>query len=139
MSRTTGFTVIELLTVIAMITMLIAIAQPILTSAASRTYEYDCESHLRQIGVAMHAYSQDYGAFPDRLARVDNQLQDKTLLRCPKTSVEYYYQRPILEADPDTTVASCVNPRTRHGKLPHRLGSAYLALTAGGSIKRMER
>ncbi len=139
MSKTTGFTVLELLTVIAMIGLLIAVAQPILTTSASRTYEYDCESHLRQVAVSMHAYSQDYGVFPNRLANLDNLLQDKTLLRCPKTSVEYYYQQPLPSVDPDTIVASCVKPTTQPGRLPHREGRAYLGLTAGGSVKRIMR
>lgn len=139
MSRTRGFTVIELLTVIALISLLIAIAQPMLTTSAARTYEYDCESHLRQIGVAMNAYAQDYGAFPARLKQADNLLQDKNLLHCPKLNREYYYVRPPSDADRSAVIASCVNPKTHTGHLPHRSGTAYLSLTAGGAITRVTR
>lgn len=130
---------IELLVVIAIIGLLIGIAQPMLTSSASRTYEYQCESHLRQVGVAMHAYVQDYGAFPTGLGQIDNVLQDKNLLDCPKTSRKYFYEQPPSEADRDMVTASCVNPRTRKGRLPHRFGSGYLTLTAGGSVRRVVR
>ena len=139
MSKRTGFTIIELLTVIAMIGLLIAIVQPMLTSSASRTYEYQCESHLRQIGVAMHAYSQDYGVFPSGLGQIDGVLQDKNLLECPKTSHAYYYRQPPADADRDLAVASCVDPHTRKGQLPHRFGIEYLTLTAGGNVRRVTR
>lgn len=135
MRRTQGFTLIELLVVIAIISLLIAIAQPILTSSASHTYEYQCESHLRQIGVAMTAYAQDNGAFPKKLDRVDKLLQDKSLLSCPKTSREYYYIQPGTDAERSLVIASCVNPHSIHGSLPHRSGNGYLALTAGGSVR----
>lgn len=139
MTSKTGFTLIELLVVISIIGILIGIAQPILTATASHTYEYQCASHLRQVGVAMAAYAQDNGAFPAALGRVDYLLQDKSLLVCPKTSREDDYLRPAPDADRDTVIAACVNPRTRAGRLPHRLGKACLTLTAGGSVKRVVR
>jgi general secretion pathway protein G len=139
MRNKTGFTLIELLVVIGIIGILFTIAQPMLTSSASRTYEYQCESHLRQIGVAMTAYVQDNGAFPAALDRVDGILQDKSLLACPKTSREYYYLKPAPDADRDTMIAACVNPRAPRGRLPHRFGSGYLTLTAGGSVRRVAR
>jgi len=138
-NNTSAFTLIELLVVIGIIGILVAIAQPILTSSAAHTYEYQCESHLHQIGVAMTAYSQDNGAFPVALDRIDYLLQDKGLLACPKTSREYYYAKPPADADRHTIIAACVNPRTPAGRLPHRLGKACLTLTAGGSVNRLIR
>ena len=137
MKNRTGFTLIELLVVIAIIGILIGIAQPILTVSASRTYEYQCESHLRQVALAMNAYVQDNGSFPARLDGVDSFLQDKSLLDCPKTSLMYYYARPQPETARDTVIAACVDPRNPVGKLPHRFGSTYLTLTAGGNVKRV--
>lgn len=139
MNNRTGFTLIELLVVIAIIGILIAIAQPILTTSAAHTYEYQCESHLRQIGVAMAAYVQDNGAFPATLDRVDYLLQDKGLLVCPKTSRDYYYLQPAPDSDRDTVIAACVDPRTPRCRLPHRAGDCYLSLSAGGSVKRVVR
>jgi prepilin-type N-terminal cleavage/methylation domain-containing protein len=139
MTSKTGFTLIELLVVIGIIGILIAIAQPILTTSTAHTYEYQCESHLHQIGVAMTAYAQDNGVFPAALGRVDYLLQDKGLLVCPKTSRDYYYLQPPADADRDTIIAACVNPRTPAGRLPHRFGKACLTLTASGSVKRLIR
>ena len=137
MDNRTGFTLIELLVVIAIIGILIGIAQPILTSSAAHTYEYQCESHLHQIAVAMTAYTQDNGAFPTDLDGVDYLLQDKGLLACPKTSREYYYLQPDQDADRDMIIAACVNLRKPPGHLPHRLGKACLTLTVGGSVRRV--
>jgi len=139
MSRKTGFTIIELLTVIAIIGILIAIIQPMLMTSASKTYEYQCESRLRQIGVAMNAYAQDYGVFPGELDAVDALLQDKSVLSCPKTSREYWYRNPGPDADRDTVIAACVGPSTRPGRLPHHAGKGYLSLSAGGEVKRVRR
>lgn len=137
MNTRIGFTLIELLVVMAIIGLMIGIAQPILTSSASRTYEHQCESHLRQIGVAMAAYAQDNGAFPRRLGQVDDILQDKSLLACPKTSHEYFYRQPGPDADRDTLLGACVDPKSKSGHMPHRAGDGCLVLSVGGSVKRL--
>jgi len=139
MIRKTGFTLIELLVVIAIIGILIAMVQPVLMSSASKTYEYQCESHLRQVAIAMNAYAQDYGSFPAALDKVDALLQDKSLLSCPRTGREYWYLQPGPDAPRDTLIAACVNPSAPHGRLPHRSGNGYLTLSAGGTVKRVWR
>ena len=106
MNKRTGFTLVELLVVIGIIGMLIAIAQPILTGSASRTYEYQCESHLRHIGTAMTAYSQDNGAFPSRLRQVDDILQDKSVLDSPRLRMSIITASP----HPARTVTHCSRP-----------------------------
>lgn len=139
MNKRTGFTLIELLVVIAIISVLMAAVRPMLTASASQTREFECQSHLKQIGMALHAYSEDYGAFPDRLDRVDSILQDRSVLQCSKTSREYYYQQPPESADRDTVVASCIDPHKVRSGWPHRYGKCYLALSAGGGVKKVCR
>jgi len=62
-----GFTLIELLVVIAIISILVALLFPVFSSAREHARETTCESNLRQIGLAMMQYQQDFDElFPDR-------------------------------------------------------------------------
>jgi len=55
-----GFTLIELLVVIAVISLLMAILMPVLSQARRRARRAACAANLRQIGVAIHIYAEDY-------------------------------------------------------------------------------
>ena len=59
-----GFTLIELLVVIGIIVLIAAIIFPIYANARKRAlYTIDI-SNLRQLGMAIRMYQQDYGCFP---------------------------------------------------------------------------
>ncbi len=57
--RTSAFTLIELLTVIAIIGILAAIIIPTVSMVRGNAQKTRCVSNLRQIGMAMHAYVAD--------------------------------------------------------------------------------
>lgn len=54
-----GFTLIELLVVIAIIALLAAILFPVFAQAREKGRQAACQSHLRQVGVAIRMYAQD--------------------------------------------------------------------------------
>lgn len=59
-SRATGFTLIELLVVIAIIALLAAILFPVFARARENARRSTCQSNLKQIGLGMLQYTQDY-------------------------------------------------------------------------------
>ena len=57
--RNDGFTLVELLVVISIISLLMAILLPALGKARGAAKRVHCESNLRQIGIALRAYLDD--------------------------------------------------------------------------------
>src|SRR5438128_1570022 len=55
----TGFTLVEMMVVIAIITLLAVLLLPVFTLAKGKSQQATCSSNLRQLGMAMQQYTQD--------------------------------------------------------------------------------
>ena len=85
-----GFTLIELLVVIAIIALLAAILFPVFARARENARRATCQSNLKQIGLGILQYSQDYdehmpfsGWLNDQPAACDVAATDKTFCFAP--------------------------------------------------------
>lgn len=63
-ARVAAFTLIELLVVIAVIAILAALLLPALTAAKQAGLSARCQGNLRQLGLSLLMYTEDYSRFP---------------------------------------------------------------------------
>lgn len=91
-----GFTLVEMLTVIAIIALLAAVLFPVFASSRARGRDATCVSNLKQIGMALKLYGADCGEFlplannrpsedgsPGLPAVLASYAGDTRIFRCP--------------------------------------------------------
>ena len=59
-----GFTLVELLVVIGVISILIVLLLPAMNAAREGARRATCRSNLKQIGIALNSYESTYSMFP---------------------------------------------------------------------------
>jgi prepilin-type N-terminal cleavage/methylation domain-containing protein/prepilin-type processing-associated H-X9-DG protein len=59
-----GFTLIELLVVLAVIGLLVGLLLPAVQQAREAARRAQCSNNLKQIGLALHTYAEQFGMFP---------------------------------------------------------------------------
>lgn len=63
-NRRSGFTIVELLVAIAVVSVLLALALPAIMRAREAARRMQCQNNLRQMGTALHAFESSHGSFP---------------------------------------------------------------------------
>jgi len=89
--RRRGFTLVELLVVISVISILIGLLLPALQQARAAAYRTDCGNNLHQIGMAMHNYQLNYGVLPP--ARISDQGATWSVLILPFMEQDNLFQQ----------------------------------------------
>lgn len=63
-ARRVGFTLLEILVVLALVAILVALAAPAIERAREQARRTQCSSNLRQFGLAIHGYLDVHGVLP---------------------------------------------------------------------------
>lgn len=105
-----GFTLIELMIVIAIIAILAAILVPNMIRARSRAHLTNCVNNLRNIGSALEMYTIDNdNRYPNSLGLLTpNYL--KTIPECPVPLNDSYSGSYTSSVNPDDYVLFCEGP-----------------------------
>ena len=88
-----GFTLVELLVVLAIIAILIAILLPMALAVKRHAQQVVCQSNLRQLGIAMLMYGQDNQYFPTAVLDLEHTNNDIASAECWPVRLRKYLRR----------------------------------------------
>jgi type II secretory pathway pseudopilin PulG len=85
-----GFTLVQLLVVMGIIAALAAVTYGVFGRGRATARRGQCDMRLKAIAVALDAFAQENGHYPDELQELaaDKYLQDAEMLRCPSDHID---------------------------------------------------
>ncbi len=107
--RSGGFTLIELMIVIAIIAILAAILVPNFIRARAQGQYTACKSNLKNMATALEMYSTDAaGRYPTKLATLtDNERYLRIIPTCPSNGSDTYSGNYTASSNPDKYTVFC--------------------------------
>lgn len=103
----TGFTLIEIMVVIAIIIILAGLLTPAFQRARQQAQRVECISNLKQLGIALNSYAMDNnGSFSADLASLTTNYLggEAKVLNCPSASAAYGYTAGLSVSNTANTV-----------------------------------
>ncbi len=131
-----GFTLVELLVVIAIIGILIGLLLPGLNRARRQALKLNCQSNLRQIGIGIRTYLNDYNqAFPTaatgraalQILVTKNYIDNPGVFKCPSSATtgitggsngDYFYNTGITSTSSSNAPMAADSAATFHAESP---------------------
>ena len=135
-ARRRGFTLIDMLVVIAIIAILAAASLPMVSGLNDQSRITTCQARLTEIGVAIRLYFEDHRRMPASLRELlaAGYLEQSETLRCCRTGSEFWYRALPAEGAPADLSAACVAPDTPPGSRPHRHHELLVELHRHGGV-----
>jgi prepilin-type N-terminal cleavage/methylation domain-containing protein/prepilin-type processing-associated H-X9-DG protein len=132
-----GFTLIELLVVIAIIAILAAILFPVFAQARDKARASACLSNVKQLGLAVQMYAQDYDdTLPIHLGDVNNFLADKAVANWAKCLSPYVKNTQIYSC-PSSVLPPGSTPKNSPPPYNSYQGNAVLLSIKGTALARI--
>lgn len=141
MSKNKGFTLIEIMVVIAIIITLAGLLMPALTRARRQARRVECINNLKQIGIAMHSYALDndekFPGEPGALQRlVDLEyLSSNEMLYCPERRTEGALYRYTGQSPLTVSTIGANTPLVECDAANHLPPNTYDVLYGDGHVK----
>ncbi|NLO06330.1 MAG: DUF1559 domain-containing protein [candidate division WS1 bacterium] len=118
-----GFTLIELLVVIAIIAILAAILFPVFARAREKARQTSCLSNMKQIGLAVLMYAQDYD---ERLPMQSHVAQSSDVLELTRPEGNCFWWARLTPYLNNAQVLQC--PSGRYGYIYGQVGSSSVQI-----------
>lgn len=118
-----GFTLVEILIVLAIVSVLAFISFGIYSRSRASTYRVSCDVHVKSIALALDAFKQEHGYFPTTLSQLKSgrYITDDSILSCPLdprpggTYEDFYILRNARSKDELPVLVCPFHESTEHG------------------------